>query len=157
MSKALKRIPLLIALVMAGTWVVIQFAGRKTPPGLGITNGGLADCPDTPNCVCSDCEGKGKMAGLKFEGEPAAARESLKKALQKMGIAVVEESEHYLHAVATTRWMRYRDDLEFQIVPEEKRIHFRSASRLGHSDLGKNRARLQEIFAELAGSGIRVE
>jgi len=51
--------------------------------------------------------------------------------------------------------MRFKDDLEFLIVPEEKKIQFRSASRLGKSDLGKNRARLKEIFALLEKNGIR--
>ena len=51
--------------------------------------------------------------------------------------------------------MRFKDDLEFLILPEEKKIHFRSASRLGKSDLGKNRERLKEIFAALEKDGIR--
>jgi uncharacterized protein (DUF1499 family) len=51
--------------------------------------------------------------------------------------------------------MRFKDDLEFLIVPGEKIIHFRSASRIGKSDLGKNRARLKELFADLEKGGIR--
>jgi uncharacterized protein (DUF1499 family) len=129
--------------------------GQKPPAGLGITNEGLAECPDSPNCVCSDCDASRKMPPLKFNGEPAVAITALKAVLKKKGIPVTEEKENYLHAVATTPLMRFKDDLEFQIVPDEKLIHFRSASRLGKSDLGKNRSRLNEIFAELAKSGIQ--
>ena len=68
---------------------------------------------------------------------------------------VVQEEENYLHAVATTPIMRFKDDLEFLIVTDKKKIQFRSASRLGKSDLGKNRARLKEIFALLEKDGIR--
>ena len=145
---------LLVVLVVVGIWVVVQFMGQKPPAGLGITNDALADCPETPNCVCSDCDGNGKMAPLKFSGEAAAAKSALIAALKKKGIPIVAESENYLHAVATTPLMRFKDDLEFQIFPEEQRIHFRSASRLGKSDLGKNRARLHELIADLATSGI---
>jgi uncharacterized protein (DUF1499 family) len=155
MMRALKRMALMLVLVVVGIWLAVQFMSQKPPAGLGIANGGLADCPDSPNCVCSDCEGPRQMPPLKFTGELAAARDSLKSALKKKGIPVVEESENYLHAVATTTLMRFHDDLEFQIVPEEKRIHFRSASRFGKSDLGKNKARLNEIFEELAKSGIQ--
>ena len=153
--KALKRMALMVLLGAGGIWIVVQFMAQKPPAGLGVSNGSLADCPDSPNCVCSDCEGRGKMPPLKFSGEAPAAKDALKTALQKKGIRLLEESENYLHAVATTPLMRFHDDLEFHIVPEEKRIHFRSASRLGKSDLGKNHARLNEIIAELAKSGIQ--
>jgi uncharacterized protein (DUF1499 family) len=152
--KALKRMALMVALVLVGIWIVVQFMGQKPPAGLGVTNGGLANCPDTPNCICSDCEARGKMPPLKFSGETAPAKSAIKTALRKKKIPILSESENYIHAVATTPLMRFKDDLEFLIVPEEKRIQFRSASRLGKSDLGKNRARLSEIIADLASSGI---
>jgi uncharacterized protein (DUF1499 family) len=153
--KALKRVIAVIAAVAIGSWVVVQFLGRNPPPGLGPTSEGLAECPDTPNCVCSDCEQSDKLPPLQFFTDPLVAKTALKRAFAKMEIAVVAEQQNYLHAVATTPIMRYRDDLEFLIDPEEKKIQFRSASRLGKSDLGKNRARLKEIFALLEKEGIR--
>lgn len=153
--KALKRVLAVFAAVAVGSWVVVQFLGRNPPPGLGPSEDGLAECPDTPNCVCSDCEQSDKLPPLEFFSEPAVAKAALKGALAKMKIEVIAEQENYLHAVATTPIMRYRDDLEFLIEPEEKKIQFRSASRLGKSDLGKNRARLKEIFALLEKEGIR--
>ena len=153
--KALKRVLLIGALALVGGWVVAQIAGRNAPEGLGVINGGLADCPETPNCVCSDCEQAGKMAPLQFSGEASAAKAALKKALAAKGIPIVTEQENYIHAVATTPIMRFHDDLEFLLEPEEKRIQFRSASRLGKSDLGKNRARMEEILKMLERDGIR--
>src|SRR5688572_518208 len=97
--KTLLRIAALLIAAVVGTWIVVQFKGQQPPPGLGITNDGLAECPDTPNCVCSDCDASGKMPPLKFSGEPAAAITALKAALKKKGIPVVEEKENYLHAV----------------------------------------------------------
>ena len=153
--KALKRVLAVFAAVAVGSWVVVQFMGRNPPPGLGPTEEGLAECPDTPNCVCSDCEQSDKLPPLEFFSEPAAAKAAVKSALAKMKIEVVAEQDNYLHAVAVTPIMRYRDDLEFLIQPEEKKIQFRSASRLGKSDVGKNRARLKEIFTLLEKEGIR--
>ena len=154
--KALKRIVLATIAIFVGLWIVVQVVGRNAPAGLGVHEGGLAECPDTPNCVCSDCDRPAKMPPLEFSGDAAAAKTALKQALSASQIAVIEENENYLHAVATTPLMRFKDDLEFLIVPEEKKIHFRSASRLGKSDLGKNRARLEKIFALLAKDGLRV-
>jgi uncharacterized protein (DUF1499 family) len=154
--KAFKRIAAILAAIIVGLWVVVQFLGRNPPAGLGVHEGGLAECPDTPNCVCSDCERPDKMPPLEFSGDVAPAKAALKSTLRAKGIAIVEEQENYIRAVATTPLMRFKDDLEFLIVPEEKKIHFRSASRLGKSDLGKNRARLREIFAELEKNGVRI-
>jgi uncharacterized protein (DUF1499 family) len=155
--KALKRIILIFAVIIVGLWIVVQFLGRNPPEGLGLHDGGLAECPDTPNCVCSDCERADKLPPLEFSSEAAAAKSALKSALRAKGITILEEQENYLHAVATTPLMRFKDDLEFLIVPDEKKIDFRSASRLGKSDLGKNRARLKEIFALLEKDGIRTK
>ena len=155
--KALKRIILIFAVTIVGLWIVVQFLGRNPPEGLGVHDGSLAECPDTPNCVCSDCERADKLPPLEFSSEAAVAKSALKSALRAKGITLLEEQENYLHAVATTPLMRFKDDLEFLIVPDEKKIHFRSASRLGKSDLGKNRARLKEIFALLEKDGIRTK
>jgi uncharacterized protein (DUF1499 family) len=147
---------LLIALfVFLGLWVAVQFMGRKIPAGLGVHEGSLAECPDTPNCVCSECKGPGEMPPLEFSCELRAVKPALLNALHLCGIDEIQSDGYYIHAVAVTPIMRFRDDLEFLIQPEVKRIQFRSASRLGRSDLGKNRQRLQQIFALLDKEGIR--
>ena len=154
--KALKRIAIFLIGLVVGTWIVVQFMGRNPPTGLGVHDGELSECPDTPNCVCSECDRADKMPPLEFSSDAAAAKAALKAALQKERIKIVEEQENYLHAVAITPIMRFRDDLEFLVQPDEKKIQFRSASRLGRSDLGKNRQRLLRIFSTLEKNGIRV-
>jgi uncharacterized protein (DUF1499 family) len=153
--KAFKRLAIFLVALFVGTWIVVQFMGRNPPPGLGVHDGELSECPDTPNCVCSQCDRADKRPPLEFTGDATAAKNALKTVLSKQGIEVVEEQENYLHAIAVTPIMRFRDDLEFLIQPGEKKIQFRSASRLGKSDLGKNRQRLLEIFAALEKQGIR--
>ena len=97
--KAFKRIAVILAAIVVGIWVIVQFLGRNPPEGLGVHEGGLAECPDTPNCVCSDCERADKMPPLEFSGEPATAKAALISALRAKGIPVVEEQENYLQAI----------------------------------------------------------
>ena len=68
--------------------------------------------------------------------------------LQAMpGVTVVEQKDNYLRAQAQTRWLKFIDDLEFWIDPQQTRIEVRSASRLGRKDFGVNRQRLEAIRA----------
>ncbi len=58
---------------------------------------------------------------------------------------VIEKSTHYLHAEFRSGFFRFVDDVEFYVEAESGRVHFRSASRVGHSDIGTNRARMELI------------
>jgi uncharacterized protein (DUF1499 family) len=66
------------------------------------------------------------------------------------GAAVIEQRSDYLRVAFTTRWMRYVDDAEFWFDPVERVVHVRSASRLGYSDGGLNRSRIESIRRALA-------
>jgi len=44
-----------------------------------------------------------------------------------------------------TRIFRFVDDAQFVFDDKAKTIHFRSASRIGSSDMGVNRRRMEEI------------
>ena len=63
------------------------------------------------------------------------------------GVAIVKEEPGYLYAQCTTRLMKYVDDLEFWADPAAGVLQVRSASRVGRSDLGVNRARVEAIRA----------
>ena len=55
---------------------------------------------------------------------------------------IVELDGDYLHAEATTKWMKYVDDLEVSYLPKAKKLLIRSESRVGESDLGVNQKRV---------------
>jgi uncharacterized protein (DUF1499 family) len=114
----------------------------------GITaQGTLADCPDSPNCVCSSDESHA-IAPFTYEGSMADAQRRLLAALGQMPrTSVVTSSPTYIHATSTTLIMRYTDDLEFLIRDTPKIIDIRSLSRLGYSDLGTNRRRMEQLRA----------
>jgi uncharacterized protein (DUF1499 family) len=107
----------------------------------------LKACPKKPNCVSSMAEDADHaVAPLTYTGSRAEAMERLKRvlALQKR-TTIVAEAEDYLHAEATSLIFRFVDDIEFSFPADEKIIHVRSASRVGYSDLGVNRKRVEEI------------
>ena len=60
----------------------------------------------------------------------------------------VDEGPDYAHYVFTTLVFRFEDDVE--VEQGEGCIHIRSASRVGHSDLGTNRRRVEQIRSRLA-------
>jgi uncharacterized protein (DUF1499 family) len=58
---------------------------------------------------------------------------------------VITETENYIHATFTSRIFRFVDDVEFYFMRDAPVIHVRSASRVGYSDLGVNRKRVEKI------------
>jgi uncharacterized protein (DUF1499 family) len=61
---------------------------------------------------------------------------------------IIQQTEDYLYAEFTSQWMGFVDDVEFYLPESSKVIHVRSASRLGESDLGVNRQRIETIRSQ---------
>jgi uncharacterized protein (DUF1499 family) len=59
--------------------------------------------------------------------------------------SIITKKDNYIHATFKSRIFRFVDDVEFYFDDKEKIVHFKSASRVGHSDLGVNRKRMEEI------------
>jgi uncharacterized protein (DUF1499 family) len=125
---------------------MLSFFSRK-PDNLGVVTGRLADCPSSPNCVCTQASDPDhRIEPLHFNGSPEAAMNRLNAIVTTIPRSkVVTATERYMHAEFTSRVFRFVDDVEFLIDDDAKTIHFRSASRVGRSDLGVNRKRMEEI------------
>ncbi len=110
----------------------------------------LAPCPDSPNCVSSQSSQADKRRNpLPFTGQPAQAMERLKALVLAMPrTKLVGEEVNYLHFTFTTWPIPFVDDVEFLLDEAAACIHFRSASRVGYSDLGANSKRMGKV-AEL--------
>ena len=119
-------------------------AGER-PTNLGAHAGALVTCPSSPNCVSSQSDDEPhRIAPLAFSGDPDTAFARLKQILgQRKDTTVVEEKAGYLRVELRT--LLFVDDGEFLLDREKQVIHIRSASRLGYSDLGKNRSRMEGI------------
>jgi uncharacterized protein (DUF1499 family) len=108
-------------------------------------------CPDRPNCVSSIAQGKAHVAPLVFADAPDVALSRLKAILRQMPrVRIVREAPDYVHAEASSRVFRFVDDLEFGLDAAAGVIHVRSAARLGYSDFGVNRRRVEAIRERFA-------
>ncbi len=135
---------LMIAIILFG---VVTYFNLSDPVGLGIKEKKLADLPKTPNAVSSQTDEETRfVAPLPFKGDLKNSVARIKAILDdKDRFFIQEENETYIHAIAVTPMMRYRDDVEFFFDEEASLIHFRSASRIGYSDKGMNRKRYEAI------------
>lgn len=137
----------LVALVvfMLVMLAVLSYLSHQQPQ-LGLLGTKLHPCPETPNCVCSEVKGAAStVAPLSFQGDPKQAWDKAKKVVLDMGGEIISESENYVRFGFTSRIMQFVDDVELRLEPESHIIHIRSASRVGHSDMGVNHARVTEI------------
>jgi uncharacterized protein (DUF1499 family) len=136
-----------LSLLLPVIALTILSAFATEPNNLGVVDGRLAACPNSPNCVSSQAtDNQHKIEAIKFEGSPDDALRQLRTAIAAIPrMKIVKATENYVHAEATSFLFRFSDDVEFFIDREAKVIHFRSASRVGHSDLGANRARMENI------------
>lgn len=127
----------------------VQSAMARRPANLGLVEGRLRPCPDKPNCVCTaDSDQQHKIEPLRFAGSPAEAMQKLKSVIGNMPrTSVVTADDNYLHVEFKSLLFRFVDDVEFAIEPDSRQIQFRSASRVGYSDFGVNRRRMESIRA----------
>ena len=123
----------------------------KMPANLGAATGQLAPCPSSPNCVSSFATDAGHAIDpIAFSGSAADANAALLTALETLPNATIESNEgNYVHATTRSRLMGYIDDNEFLIDEEAGVIHVRAAARMGQSDMGANRARVEAIRAAM--------
>ena len=67
---------------------------------------------------------------------------------------IISLTDEYIHAECTSAVFGFVDDLELHLRPQEKLIAVRSAARLGYSDLGVNRKRVESLRAALRERGV---
>jgi uncharacterized protein (DUF1499 family) len=146
-SSALFHLLQRIILMGLVSWLLAACSG--TPPNdLGARDGRLADCPTSPNCVSSQVDDRRHhIEPLFFSDSPEQAFARLEKLLAERGdTAIVTRRPGYLRVEFRTTL--FVDDGEFLLDNQHHVIHVRSASRLGYSDLGKNRSRIEQIRRE---------
>lgn len=113
-------------------------------------------CPNSPNCVSSQADDSDHfIAPFKIKGKPADAWAALKDTLAAQSrTAITSESGNSLHAEATSRIFRFVDDINAILDADAGLIHIRSASRVGYSDFGVNRRRIEALRSALRQAGV---
>ena len=149
------RIQTLGSTVAALPGMAQLFAG-SSPSFLGVEDGHLVPCPQTPNCVSSQApDSSHAIAPLTYQGSPNEAYQAL---IQVLGVVprtkIVDQQESYIRAESQSRLLGFVDDLEFYFPDDSRVIQVRSSARLGESDLGVNRRRLEQIRLALQDLGV---
>jgi uncharacterized protein (DUF1499 family) len=157
-----------LIITLSGNFV---FSGSALA-AVGINNGHLESCPSSPNCVVShrllrrkttepavtvgqDGDEEHTIDPITYSGDRADARETLLKVLSVLPrTKVVDRADNYVKAESTSRIFKFVDDVEFYFPEDENVIHVRSASRVGESDLGVNRRRIEQIRLAMQDLGV---
>ena len=136
-------------IVVAILFSLLLWKNLSMPKTTGLIDGRLQPCPTSPNCVCCCHDGKEHyIAPLPFRSENTL--DQIQEFISSHYIAqVVQRTPNYLHIVVTTPTLRFKDDLEFAVNRENNSILVRSASRVGYSDGGVNRDRIEALRAFL--------
>jgi uncharacterized protein (DUF1499 family) len=114
----------------------------------------LPPCPKSPNCVSTQSLDAGhRMEPLPYKDLEETRARLLALLAEKKNARVVTVEPTYVHAEFRSALFRFVDDVEFLFDDKARRLHFRSASRLGRSDFGVNRKRMEEIVRELTAPG----
>jgi uncharacterized protein (DUF1499 family) len=150
---------LMITLVLLGmlSLIVVYFAILSflatRPDNLGVRpDGSLAPCSEKPNSVSSQAADPAHfLPPFAFTDQPAAAWQRLKEIVRKdPSASIIQENDQYLYAEFRSLIFRFVDDVEWKLDAPNHVIHVRSASRAGYSDLGVNRARVENIRRQFA-------
>ncbi len=113
----------------------------------------LKPCPQSPNCVSTQSTQEKKLRDpIPFTGTVTEARQRLIRVVGDMSrTTLVADRGNYLHYTFKTWPIPFTDDVEFLIDEDAKLIHYRSASRVGKSDLGVNSRRMAKVVAAFLG------
>ncbi len=133
--------------VRAGRAALVLSLAAMTPLTAAVAP--LAPCPSSPNCVSTAAtDSRHAIAPISFDGTPDAAADRLRRALASIpGLRIVADDGRHIRAEATSRLLRFVDDIDLVIDADARVIRMRSASRVGYSDLGANRRRLERLRA----------
>lgn len=147
---------LALAAMAAGQAGLLQ---GKVPTDLGVHQGKLKPPSATANSVSSQAalypdhpqRRYADIAPLALRGDGLATLARLQHVVAAMpGARIVDSTPDYLYAQYTTSIMQFVDDVEFWYDPKAQVIQVRSASRVGESDLGVNRKRVEAVRQALA-------
>ena len=140
-------------------FIIYGIISRKgVSPGLDA--GILSQCSSKPNCVCSEVIKDKKhyiepiiVSANTAGSDTVGPMPLLKNIILDMGGVIQAEKEHYTSYHFSSAIFGFVDDLEIRFDPDKKVIHFRSASRVGTSDFGVNKKRvelLKKLYQEKA-------
>lgn len=145
----MKILGLLILVIVVLFISRLVFQNLSTPTHLGHEGGQLAVMPDKPNAVSSQTDiAEKRVDPLPYKASSEETISAVLATLNTMGNNELQVQEsHYIYTVFTTGTLHFHDDVEVLLDEQTQKVHFRSQSRAGHSDLGLNRERYEQFKA----------
>lgn len=142
-----EKIALYGGVAAAGIGIASMAVKNSKKPKLGVENGRLTEVPKTPNAVSSQTASRSKLVqAFPYIGDRQQSEKCLVGMLKGyQGVEIVQHEERYIHAVAKSNLLKFKDDIEFYFNDAKQQIEFRSQSRVGYSDNGVNRKRYEEM------------
>jgi uncharacterized protein (DUF1499 family) len=140
-----------VGVVAVGITAILAILARvvKSPANLGVRDGKLTPCPNSPNCVSTQSQDpRHQIDPIPYTTSPAEAKAALLHIIRSMERSkIITDDPTYVHAEFRTKGIGYVDDVELYFDQEAQLIHFRSSARLPYWDWGVNRKRMEEIRA----------
>ncbi len=128
-------------------YIMMAIQSQKQPQTIGLQEGLLRACPDSPNCVCSEYHTQASpehaIAALNADDD---SWQVLREIIVHLGGKIEQDDGEYLHATFSSALFHFVDDVELRRDVSHGLIHIRSASRAGRSDFGVNRKRVEQIM-----------
>lgn len=148
------QISLLFSVVnLTGCDFANYWVSRNGPSESLYRQGLLALCPDSPNCISTQANDQEHLAIVFTYTQPLPlARAALIETINSISSMTIQKVDAvYLHVEARSQVLHVIDDIEFLFDEPKKLLHFRSSSRFGFTDWGKNKARMEHIRNLLLG------
>ena len=123
------------------SFLILAFSSRANATSAEMAE--LAPCIVKTHCV---------LVNWKVNDVQKSFLSAIKTLKDTPRTKIVESSDSYIHAEATTKWMHYVDDLEIKAIPEKKALQIRSESRVGIGDMGINQKRVDLLTSQLINS-----
>ena len=155
MTKLIALLVIIIVLALITRAAINYASASRQATGLNKTADGaliLETCADSYKCVSSTAVNeRNKIEPFTYTRSPDTVMAIIAEHLQqKASATIVDANERYLHATFSTFLFGFIDDTEL-LLDDNNVLQVRSASRLGKSDLGTNRKRVEAIREMLAG------
>jgi uncharacterized protein (DUF1499 family) len=157
----ISKLPLIAAALVVALLIVPVLLSSRIPE-VSPVDGPLRPCGNAPNCVSSQALDEAHRVEPLQVPTGVEPHDAFKRFLELIEArrdariharAPIQPNVPYTfaHAEFVSPYLRFRDDVELLLDPGAGLVHVRSASRIGYSDLGQNRARVEELRAMLAG------
>lgn len=150
------KLILLILLAVVVVNILVLVVQNNREPELGLTDGRLQPLGKKPNAVSTRAADEARrVQPWPMKADRDATRRAILAAVEQYGGGeVVADEGDYIRVRFTTPRLRFHDDAEFLLDAGEGVVHFRSASRAGHSDMGLNRQRFERLTELYGDSGV---